>query len=45
MDLSEETEIGEGSFGKVYKIERKIDGLLCAAKLLKAPISKMSDLD
>lgn len=31
--------LGEGSFAKVYKIKRKKDGLECAAKFFKVPLS------
>ena len=41
MELTEENLLGEGSFGQVYKIQRKSDGLLCAAKLFKVPLDAM----
>ena len=42
MDLSEETKIGEGSFARVHRIKRKKDDLLCAAKIIKTPLNKMT---
>ena len=41
MELTEDNLLGEGSFGQVYKIQRKSDGLLCAAKLFKVPLDFM----
>ncbi len=35
IDLTEENELGEGSYAKVYKIRRKKDGMLCAGKIFK----------
>ena len=41
MELTQENWLGEGSYGEVYKIKRKIDGLTCAAKLFKIPLHQM----
>jgi serine/threonine protein kinase len=45
INLTEENMIGEGMFGQVYKIKRKKDGLLCAAKLFKIPKNAMLSKD
>jgi hypothetical protein len=37
--------LGEGSFGTVYKIIRKLDGLECAAKFIKKPVHFMEPND
>ena len=37
--------LGEGSFGQVFKITRKFDGLECAAKILKIPAEYMDSID
>ena len=42
MKLTEENMLGEGSFAQVYKIQRKIDGLECAAKIFKVPMALMN---
>ena len=41
IELTEGNLLGEGSYGQVYKIKRKIDGLTCAAKLFKIPLHLM----
>lgn len=41
MDLKDENLLGEGSYGQVYKILRKNDGLTCAAKFFKIPLHQM----
>jgi serine/threonine protein kinase len=45
MKLSEDKMLGEGSFAQVYKVKRKKDGLECAAKLFKVPLSAMNSKD
>jgi len=35
IDLSEDNMLGEGTYGQVYKIYRKIDGQPFAAKVFK----------
>jgi serine/threonine protein kinase len=45
IELTDENLLGEGSFGQVYKIERKIDGLMCAAKFFKIPLNLMNNND
>ena len=42
MKLTEENYLGEGQFAQVYKIKRKKDDLLCAAKIFKIPLSAMN---
>ena len=42
IELNDGNLLGEGSYGHVFKIERKIDGLMCAAKLLKSPLDQMN---
>ena len=42
IELTDGNLLGEGSYGQVYKIKRKIDGLMCAAKLLKIPLDVMN---
>jgi serine/threonine protein kinase len=42
IKLDEANKLGEGSFASVYKIKRKKDNLLCAAKLFKISLSNMS---
>ena len=41
IDFSQQNKLGEGSFGDVFKIKRKIDGLECAAKIFKIPFEYM----
>ena len=41
IDFAEENKLGEGSFGQVYKISRKSDGLECAAKFIKVEVDCM----
>ena len=41
IKLTDENKLGEGSYGQVYKILRKSDGLMCAAKILKIPLDLM----
>ena len=31
-EISHDNKIGQGGFGKVFKVKRKIDGLVCALK-------------
>jgi len=45
IKLTEENKLGEGSFAMVYKIKRKIDDHLCAAKFFKVPLSLMNSKD
>ena len=42
IELTDVNLLGEGSYGRVFKIIRKIDGLMCAAKLLKIPLDQMN---
>jgi len=42
IELTDGNLLGEGSYGQVFKIKRKIDGLMCAAKLLKIPLDLMN---
>ena len=42
MSLDKANKLGEGSFASVYKIERKSDGQLCAAKIFKLSLSSMN---
>jgi hypothetical protein len=35
IEKVEENELGQGQYGRVYKIKRKIDGLVCACKFYK----------
>ena len=42
IELTDGNLLGEGSYGQVFKIKRKIDGLMCAAKLLKIPLDVMN---
>ena len=42
IELTDGNLLGEGSYGQVFKIKRKIDGLMCAAKLLKIPLDQMN---
>jgi serine/threonine protein kinase len=42
IELNDGNLLGEGSYGQVFKIKRKIDGLMCAAKLLKIPLDQMN---
>jgi hypothetical protein len=41
IKLTDENKLGEGNYAQVYKIIRKKDGMLCAAKLYKVPIIHM----
>jgi serine/threonine protein kinase len=45
IELTEENKLGEGSYGEVYKIRRKEDGLLCAAKFFKIKIEHMNSIE
>jgi len=45
INLSEENLIGEGSYGNVYKIHKKDEGKVYAAKLLKVPLKFMNDVE
>ena len=45
IKLKEANMLGEGSFAQVYKIKRKKDGLLCAAKFFKVPLNVMNSKD
>jgi serine/threonine protein kinase len=45
IKLTEEKKLGEGSFAQVYKIKRKKDGLVCAAKIFKIPLGIMNSKD
>ncbi len=45
IKLTEENKLGEGPFAQVYKIKRKQDGQLCAAKIFKIPLSAMNSQD
>ncbi len=45
MDLTDQNLLGEGAYGWVYKIQRKNDGLMCAAKLFKVPIDVMDNIE
>lgn len=42
IELTDGNLLGEGSYGQVFKIKRKVDGLMCAAKLLKIPLDQMN---
>ena len=42
IELTDGNMLGEGSYGQVFKIKRKIDGLMCAIKLLKIPLDQMN---
>ena len=42
IKLDEKNKLGEGSFAAVYKIERRRDNKLCAAKIFKISLSNMS---
>jgi serine/threonine protein kinase len=41
ITLNKENKLGEGAFARVYKIERKFDEQLCAAKILKISMGNM----
>jgi serine/threonine protein kinase len=41
IKLSKANKLGEGSFANVYKIERKHDRQICAAKIFKKSIKNM----
>ena len=41
IKLIKENKLGEGMYGSVYKIKRKQDKKLCAAKFFKVPIEAM----
>ena len=45
IDLKDENLLGEGSYGQVYKIVRKTDGLQCAAKFFKIPLHQMDTIE
>jgi serine/threonine protein kinase len=45
IELTDENLLGEGSYAQVFKIKRKIDGLMCAAKLFKIPFDYMNAND
>lgn len=42
ITLDEANKLGEGSFAKVYKIKRKSDNQLCAAKIFKVSLNNMT---
>jgi hypothetical protein len=41
INLTDENLIGQGTYAHVYKIIRKKDGLVCAAKIFKVPLIHM----
>jgi hypothetical protein len=41
IEQTKEHYLGEGSYGRVYKIKRKIDGMECAAKFFSIPLEFM----
>lgn len=45
IELNDENLLGEGSYSKVYKVKRKIDGIICAAKFFKTPLNLMDTND
>lgn len=45
ITLNKEALLGEGSYAEVYKIQRKKDGLECAAKLFRVPLSHMNSIE
>ena len=45
IELIDDNLLGEGSYGQVYKIKRKIDGLDCAAKIFKVPLNYMDSIE
>ncbi len=44
IKLTKENRLGEGMYGSVFKIKRKQDKKLCAAKIFKVPIDAMDEL-
>ena len=42
MEISEKNKIGEGSFAEVYKIKRKDNNQVFAAKKFNVPISMLT---
>ncbi len=42
IELTEENMLGAGTYGVVYKINRRIDDLICAAKFLKVDHDAMN---
>ena len=41
IELTDGNLLGEGSYARVFKIKRKVDGLMCAAKFLKNTLEEM----
>ncbi len=44
IKLTKENKLGEGNYGEVYKITRKENQKICAAKFFKVPYEVMSEL-
>lgn len=45
IELNEENSLGEGSYSHVFKVYRKSDGLICAAKIFRIPLELMDSID
>ncbi len=43
IDLTKENKLGFGTFGAVYKIKRKRDNQIFAAKIFNCPFSEMDE--